>query len=377
MKEFYMRKALELAKKGEGRVSPNPLVGCIVVKDGRILAEGYHEAYGGFHAERNALLSCREEVRGADLYVNLEPCCHQGKTPPCTELILEKGIRRVFIGCLDPNPLVAGKGAARLREGGILVETGILSEACQTLNEIFFCYITKKIPFVAMKYAMTLDGRIACDSGSSQWITGEAARSHVHQLRRKYRAIMAGIVTVMADDPMLDCRIEEGVNPIRIICDSALRLPPDSRIVKTADRIRTVVACRRDAAENPEKRKRLQQAGVEVWDIQPDSKNRLDLAALLKKMGQAGIDSVLAEGGGILHGALLEAGLVNRVYAYLAPKLVSGEENRAPIRGPGILRMSKAMALEKVETMAFGEDFLITGIRKKEQEGGGACLPES
>lgn len=365
MKEIYMQRALLLAKKGEGRVNPNPLVGCVVVKDGRIIAEGSHEKYGGFHAERNALNSCGEEARGADLYVNLEPCCHQGKTPPCTEIILEKGIRRVVIGCLDPNPLVAGKGAARLREGGISVETGVLTEACESLNEIFFHYIRKKTPFVAAKYAMTLDGRIACDGGSSQWITGEEARRHVHQLRRRYQAIMAGIQTVLADDPMLDCRIEDGVNPIRVICDSNLRLPLDSRIVKTADHIRTIVAFCRGRREDLEKQEQLERAGIELWDIPPNSRNQVDLAVLLEKMGRTGIDSVLAEGGGILHGALLDAGWINRVYAYLAPKLVSGEANRAPVRGPGILQMSEARTLTSVETMTLGKDFLITGIFKE------------
>lgn len=365
MKETYMQRALSLAKKGEGRVNPNPLVGCVVVKDGRIIAEGCHEQYGGFHAERNALLSCGEEARGADLYVNLEPCCHQGKTPPCTELILEKGIRQVFIGCLDPNPLVAGKGVARLQEGGVSVEVGILKEACEALNEMFFYYIKNKLPFVAMKYAMTLDGRIACDSGSSRWITGEEARRHAHRLRRRYQAIMAGIGTVLADDPMLDCRVEEGVNPIRVICDSNLRLPLDSRIVKTAGHIRTIVAFCQKEAEDPEKRKKLEQAGVELWGIPLGAGNRPDLEALFRKMGRSGIDSVLVEGGGILNGALLEAGLINRVYAYLAPKLVSGEVNRAPVRGTGILQMAEAQKLKAVKTITLGEDFLITGVCKE------------
>lgn len=410
MEEQFMKRALALAQKGEGRVSPNPLVGCVVVKDNAILAEGFHQQYGGFHAERNALLSCGEEAQGADLYVNLEPCCHHGKTPPCTEIILEKGIRRVFVGCLDPNPLVAGQGIAQLRQQGVEVKTGILEQECRRLNEIFFYYIQTRRPFTAMKYAMTLDGRIAADSGSSQWITGEAARNHVHTLRRRYTAILAGIGTVLADDPMLDCRIEEGVNPVRILCDSRLRLPLSSHLVKTADRIRTIVACcdpgllhqswaqgaepnprdiepyaqgaephaqsadpyPRTVKERERKMQQLQQAGIEVWTLPPQKREgspnlttRLGLSALWEKMGEAGIDSVLVEGGGTIHGSLLREGLVNRVYAYLAPKLIGGEYNRAPIRGPGILRMADACQLSDTELLPLGEDWLVSGILRK------------
>lgn len=362
--EQYMRRAIELARQGEGRVNPNPLVGCVVVKEGKILAEGFHEAYGGFHAERNALLSCGEEARGADLYVNLEPCCHYGKTPPCVEIILEKGIRRVFTGCQDPNPLVAGKGTALLREKGVYVTEGILERECMELNEIFFHYIKTKRPFTALKYAMTLDGRIAADSGSSQWITGKAARDHVHTLRRRYSAIMAGIGTVLADDPMLDCRIQEGVNPMRILCDSHLRLPLDSKIVQTAQKIPTVLACLEGSYGSEEKAEKLTRAGVGIWQIPADTRGtsaRVDLACLWERMGKAGIDSVLVEGGGILHGSLLADGLADRVYAYIAPKLVSGETNQAPVRGKGILKMDQAVTLRDSRIVSLGEDFLITG----------------
>lgn len=368
MSEQYMKRAIELAKKGEGRVNPNPLVGCVVVKEGRVIAEGYHQAYGDFHAERNALRSCREEAYGADLYVNLEPCCHQGKTPPCVEIILEKGIRRVFVGCLDPNPLVAGKGIAQLRERGVEVVTGILEQECRKLNEIFFHYIGTGRPFTAMKYAMTLDGRMATDSGSSQWITGEAARRHVHTLRRRYAAILAGIGTVLADDPMLDCRIEEGVNPIRIICDSHLRIPLGSHLVKTANRIPTILACCENGQEpykKEEKRRRLKEAGVKLWTFPAgqafSTESGLKLSSLWERMGKEGIDSVLAEGGGRIHGSLLQEGLVDRVYAYLAPKLVSGEENRAPVQGFGRMQMEEAVELSEAEMISLGGDFLVTG----------------
>ena len=242
-KEDYMRRALKLARQGAGYTNPNPMVGCVVVKDGRIISEGYHEKYGEFHAERNALTRCVEDPAGADLYVTLEPCCHYGKTPPCTEIIIEKKIARVFVGSMDSNPLVAGKGVQILREAGIEVETGILAEECRKLNEVFYHYMETGLPFVAMKYAMSLDGKIACATGDSKWVTGEAARRHVHELRKQYMGIMVGIGTVLADDPMLNCRVAEGADPVRIVCDSQLRIPMDSRLVQTARQIPTIVAC--------------------------------------------------------------------------------------------------------------------------------------
>ena len=201
--EDYMQMVLELARRGEGKVSPNPMVGCVVVKEGRVIATGYHEAYGGYHAERNALLHCTEDPTGAELYVNLEPCCHYGKTPPCTEIILEKKIKKVYVGCLDSNPKVAGKGIEILREHGVSVETGILEQECRALNEVFFHYMEQKMPFVAMKYAMTLDGKIACETGDSKWVTEAETRGYVQRLRNRYRGIMAGIGTVLAE--MIEC----------------------------------------------------------------------------------------------------------------------------------------------------------------------------
>ena len=247
VKERYMRRALELARMGEGRTNPNPMVGCVIVKDGRIIGEGYHEKYGEYHAERNALLRCGEDPAGADLYVTLEPCCHYGKTPPCTEIIIEKKIGRVFIGNVDPNPKVAGGGVKILQEQGIEVETGILEEECRKLNEVFFHYISTGRPFIAAKYAMSADGKIACASGDSKWITCETARKQVHMLRKRYSGILVGIGTVLADDPMLNCREEAGVDPVRIICDFSLRIPMDSRIVRSADTIQTTRKPRRSS----------------------------------------------------------------------------------------------------------------------------------
>ncbi len=355
----YMRRALELAEKGMGHTNPNPMVGCVLVKDGRIVAEGYHEKYGEFHAERNALTRCREDLTGAEMYVTLEPCCHQGKTPPCTDIILERGIGRVYVGSMDPNPKVAGKGLEILREQGIHVETGILERECLKLNEIFFHYITSGLPYVAMKYAMTLDGKIATYTGDSKWVTGEEARRHVHLLRKKYSAILVGIQTVLQDDPMLNCRVEEGVDPVRVVCDSRLRIPLESRIVKTAGEIKTIVACTVDGGEKAEK---LRRAGVELLSCGRDT---VDFQELMRILAGRKIDSVLIEGGGTVHGTALKSGMVNRIYSYIAPKLIGGKEARSPVEGSGYPLMKEALPVTDLEILELGGDICITGTVKK------------
>lgn len=364
-KEEYMRRALELARKGEGHTSPNPMVGCVVVKDGRIISEGYHEKYGEFHAERNALTRCTEDTAGADLYVTLEPCCHQGKTPPCTDIIIEKKIARVFVGSMDSNPLVAGKGVQILRDHGIYVETGILDAECRKLNEVFYHYIATKTPFVVMKYAMTLDGKIACATGDSKWVTGEIARTQVHRMRGRYRGIMVGIGTVLADDPMLNCRVEGGVDPVRIICDSNLHISTESQIVKTALDIETIVACSQEALESErkqEKIRRLKEAGIQI--IGTEGAHGVNLVELMKKLGGQNIDSILLEGGGTLNASALEDGIVNKVYAYIAGKLIGGMDARSPVEGIGIDRMADAITLQNVEIEKLGDDFCIVGYVK-------------
>ena len=364
-KEEYMRRALELARKGEGHTSPNPMVGCVVVKDGRIISEGYHEKYGEFHAERNALTRCTEDTAGADLYVTLEPCCHQGKTPPCTDIIIEKKIARVFVGSMDSNPLVAGQGVQILRDHGIYVETGILDAECRKLNEVFYHYIATKTPFVVMKYAMTLDGKIACATGDSKWVTGEIARTQVHRMRGRYRGIMVGIGTVLADDPMLNCRVEGGVDPVRIICDSNLHIPTESQIVKTASDIETIVACSQEALESErkqEKIRRLKEAGIQI--IGTEGAHGVNLVELMKKLGGQNIDSILLEGGGTLNASALEDGIVNKVYAYIAGKLIGGMDARSPVEGMGIDRMADAITLQNMEIEKLGDDFCIVGYVK-------------
>ena len=353
--EKYMRQAIALALKGTGRVNPNPLVGAVVVKDGRIIGEGYHQQYGCPHAERNALAACTESPAGATIYVTLEPCCHHGKNPPCTEALIAAGISRVVVGSPDPNPLVAGKGIAQLKAAGIQVEEGFLQAECDAINFIFFHYITTNKPYLALKYAMTADGKIACHTGASRWITGEVARHHVHQLRNKYAAIMVGTGTVLADDPELTCRIENGNNPVRIVCDTQLRTPLSSKLVTTAKEVPTIIAtcCQEESRHKP-----YQEAGCQIWVV-PAKNGGVDLQALVHRLGQEKIDSVLVEGGGQLNWSLLQAGLVQRVYTYIAPKIFGGAAAKSPVGGIGVDNPQQAFQMRVVATQQLGEDFLL------------------
>lgn len=358
----YMRRALELAQRGMGHVSPNPMVGAVIVKDNRIIGEGWHEHIGGLHAERNAFKHCMEDCAGATMYVTLEPCCHWGRTPPCTDAILEHKIARVVVGCLDPNPLVAGKGLNILRKAGIVCDTGVLEDECYAVNRVFFHYITHKKPYVVMKYAMTLDGHIAAYTGDSKWVTGEAARAHVQQTRKWLSAILVGIGTVLADDPMLNCRIETGVDPIRLVCDSTLRIPLDSQLVLTAKTIPTWVFC---ANADIHRQTALEDAGVKVIPLPDETGTLVDLAAVIDYLGQEQVDSVLLEGGGTLNGEALRLGLVDWVQAYIAPKLIGGAKARGPVEGPGIARMADALTLDHPTITRLDDDILIEGrIRK-------------
>lgn len=351
----YMRRAIVLAERGRGWTSPNPLVGAVIVKDGRIIGEGYHEKYGELHAERNAIASLTESAEGATIYVTLEPCCHYGKTPPCTEAIIENKIARVVIGSRDPNPKVSGKGAAMLREAGIVVEEDFLREECDRLNPIFFHYITTKTPYVILKYAMTADGKIATKTGASKWITGEKSRELVQQMRHNYRGIMVGIGTVLADDPMLNVRFEGGRSPVRIICDSSLRIPEDCAIAKSAHKYDTIVAC---ASAEPGKKGRLEALGMQVLEL-PGADGTVDLKALMGVLGERKIDSILLEGGGMLNDSMLRLGLVHEVKAFVAPKLFGGAGAKTPVEGNGVELPDQAvrLSLEKVTTV--GEDLLI------------------
>lgn len=369
-----MRRAIELAKKGGGYVHPNPLVGCVVVNDGAIIAEGYHEKYGEYHAERNALTRCNTETKGASLYVTLEPCCHYGKTPPCTEIIIEKGIKKVFVGILDPNPLVAGKGVKMLQEAGIEVEVGLCENEIREMNKVFLKYITTKKPYVIMKTAMTLDGKIAAHTGDSKWVTNEESRKMVHELRSELAGVVVGIGTVLADDPMLTCRLEGNHHqPVRIVVDSNLRIPVDSQLVKTAREYRTIVATTvisTEAERNGEisfncrrfldSLRSLEMTGVEVLECQSKN-NHVDINDLMIKLGSMGIDSLLLEGGGTLNAAFLEAGCVDEVWTFIAPKIIGGEGAKTPVSGKGIDKMSAAINLQNIDIQNINGDILIKG----------------
>ncbi len=370
-KERFMRLAVALAKKGEGRTNPNPLVGAVIVQENQIIGQGWHHKYGDLHAERDALRDCRErgnDPSGATIFVTLEPCCHTGKQPPCVEAIVQAGIKKVVVGSRDPNPLVSGKGAAFLRERGVEVEEDFLRSECDTLNFIFFHYITNRTPYVALKYAMTADGKIATAAGKSKWISSQESRDFVHQLRNKYSCIMAGIGTALADDPLLTCRIPGGRNPTRVICDSSLRLPLDSQLVQTAAEVPTIVACAepdclqaQEGAALPaqnflQKEKALAQKGVQI--IRCGTK-RVDLSILMQKLGAQNLDSVLVEGGGQLNFSLLQAGLVQRVYSFVAPKIFGGAAAPSPVAGSGVLEVADAFSLAQIDARKIGSDVLI------------------
>ena len=353
--EFYMQRAIELAKRGDGFVSPNPLVGAVIVKDGKIIGEGWHERCGELHAERNALKNCKEPTQGSTIYVTLEPCCHYGRTPPCTKAIIEAKISRVVIGSRDPNPLVSGKGAEILRKAGIEVIEDFMRDECDKLNPIFFRYITTKFPYVSLKYAMTADGKIATYSGKSKWITNEFSRNDVHRLRKKHRAIMVGIGTVLADNPMLNCRIENGRNPIRIVCDSKLRIPLDCNICRTATEISTLVV---SAIENPEKQSELEKMGVKTL-ILPDKNGKVDLKKLMQYLGEKSIDSVLIEGGGTLAYSALQSKIVSHIYSYIAPKIFGGENAKTPVESVGVETPDDCFKLKRTNVRELGSDILI------------------
>ena len=366
-----MQHAIALAKKGAGFVNPNPMVGCVVVKDNEIITEGYHEYYGGFHAERNALTNTTADCKDATLYVTLEPCCHYGKTPPCTEIIIEKGIRKVVVGLLDPNPLVAGKGIKILEDAGIEVITGVEVDKIKELNKVFLKYINTKCPYVLLKTAMTLDGKIASYTGDSKWITNEKSRKLVHKLRSEMMGIVAGIGTVKADNPMLNSRLEVQQptansqqpnihQPIRIIVDTKASISLDSNIVKTANEYRTILAVSQQSTENSQQTKinELKSLNVEILYCE-EKDSHVDINDLMIKLGQKGIDSLLLEGGATLNAAFLEAGCVDEVYAFIAPKIIGGEHSKSPVGGQGIELMKDAITFNKVEIEQIENDILI------------------
>ena len=363
--EQMMARAISLARNGLGRTSPNPLVGAVIVRDGRIVAEGWHRKAGTPHAEIHALNMAGELARGATVYVSLEPCAHYGRTGPCARALVEAGVSRVVVAMTDPNPKVAGKGIAILQEAGIEVTTGVLEQEARQLNEVFLKWMTTGLPFVALKTAMTLDGKIATAAGQSQWITNEASRYETHRLRDIYDGILVGINTALADNPSLTTRLKEyqGRNPVRIVVDSRARLPLTAKLV-TDGAPRTIVAVTEQAPA--ERVEALRSAGVEI--IVAGSSNHVDMQSLMEQLGAMKISSVLVEGGGSVNFSLLQAGLVDRVYAFIAPKLVGGRDALTPVEGEGFQELDRAVELENIQLRQLGSDVLLTGIVKRNTE---------
>ncbi len=357
---FYMQQALELSKKGMGFVNPNPLVGAVVVKENRVIGKGWHEFFGGPHAEVNAISNAGVNTEGATLYVTLEPCSHYGKTPPCSLAIIQNKFARVVVGSGDPNPLVAGQGIDMIRNAGIEVRQGILEKEVRVLNEVFFKFIRKKLPFVVLKTAMSLDGKIATSTGDSKWISGANSRKRVHQLRNQYAAIMVGINTVLQDDPLLNVReLEDKIkNPIRIVVDSNARIPLGSRLLNTPEVAETIIAVTTQASQS--NIKALEEKAPTVM-VCPEKEGRVDLKFLMNQLAARDIDSILLEGGGTLNFEALQQGIVDKFMAFVAPKILGGKEALTSVEGVGFATLPGSVRIENLKAEPSGEDVLLTG----------------
>ncbi|MEW6231089.1 MAG: bifunctional diaminohydroxyphosphoribosylaminopyrimidine deaminase/5-amino-6-(5-phosphoribosylamino)uracil reductase RibD, partial [Chloroflexota bacterium] len=353
----YMKRALELAALARGHTSPNPMVGAVLVKDGQVLGEGFHRRAGEPHAEVHALRQAGEAARGATLYVNLEPCAHYGRTPPCTRELIAAGIARVHMAMLDPNPLVSGRGKAEMEAAGITTAVGEHEEEARALNEVFAKYITTGYPFVIAKFAMSLDGKIATSAGESRWITGQEARRYVHDLRDTVDAVMVGVNTVIADDPLLTARLEapDLRQPLRVIVDSKGRTPLYARVLDPGLPGKTIIAT---SELIPEKRlAEFRDQGIEVL-ISPARGGMVDLERLMQALGQREISSVLLEGGGTILASAFAAGLVDKVLAFIAPKIIGGKAAPTPVGGEGAPSLAQALTLKRVAVERLGPDVL-------------------
>jgi diaminohydroxyphosphoribosylaminopyrimidine deaminase/5-amino-6-(5-phosphoribosylamino)uracil reductase len=355
--EFFMRLALEEAAKGLGRTSPNPVVGAVLVKGGRIIARGYHRRAGTAHAEVVALEAAGAKARGADLYTTLEPCDHYGRTPPCSQAVLDAGVRRVFVGSSDPNPKVNGKGVARLRRAGVEVVTGVLKEEADKLNRPFFKAMSTGLSYVTLKAAVTLDGKLATATGDSRWVTGEQARAWVHRLRNQVDVILVGATTVERDNPQLTTRLAEGggKDPVRVVVDSHLRLSPKLTVFTQRSPARTVVATLEEPTSR--KAKRFLAAGAEVWQM-PGKRGRVDLEALMRRLAKEGLNHVLVEGGAEMYGSFLRESLADELLLFVAPKLI-GSEGLSWSGSLGVKQMGRALTVGKLSFEQVGEDLLL------------------
>lgn len=357
--QYYMKRALALAKKGEGFVGPNPMVGAVLVKEGKIIGEGWHKEFGGPHAEVNAIENSSASPEGATLYITMEPCSHVGKTPPCTSLVIDSGISRVVAGMQDPNPLVNGRGLQILKNHGIDVIPSCREQECRRLNEVFIKFITTREPFVILKFAMTIDGKIATVENASRWITGEESRKKVHRLRNRMSSVMVGADTVIYDDPMLNVRLKgrKGRSPLKIVADSGLRLPLDARLLVNEPQL-CIIATTGKADHR--KVLELRRMGAVVM-ICPEKDGHVDLKFLFSQLGKMEVDSVLIEGGSSLAFSALSEGLVNKVVAFIAPKILGGAKAPTPVGGKGIPDMGNAMNLKDMTVRRVKEDLMIEG----------------
>lgn len=362
--EKYMRLAMQLAGNAIGRTSPNPLVGAVIVKDNRVVGCGWHRKAGTPHAEVHALNQAGELAQGADVYVTLEPCAHYGKTPPCAKALVEAKVKNVYGGLLDVNPKVAGKGFKILEDAGIHVEYGFLQDELRKQNEVFFKWIEHKKPFIVLKAAMTLDGKIATATGQSKWITNETSRAYGYKLRDIYDGIMVGINTVIEDNPMLTARVDGGKNPIRIVVDSSLRIDINANVVQD-ESAKTIVATI-DKADK-DKILKLQAQDVDVIVVDKDENDKVDIEKLLDILGQQNICSILVEGGATLSGSFVAKKLVDKVYFFIAPKIIGGKEAKTPVAGTGILNLQEALALKDIQIEKLEEDILIIGRVDKDK----------
>lgn len=357
--EELMQRCISLAQNGKGNVSPNPMVGCVIIKNNSIIGEGYHAKFGGAHAEVNAIHSASRSVEGTDVYVNLEPCNFFGKTPPCTELLIERRVRKVYVAMLDPNPKVNGKGVAKLREAGIEVEVGIMEHQARKLNEIFIKFITKGLPFVALKVAQSLDGKIALKNGKSKYITSKESLKKVHELRAEYDAILVGAGTVKADDPKLNARFAEGKSPIKIIIDGNLSSRVESEAFASG-RILVFYSSRINRRSKINRKlKILESHGVELISMKSNSKGMIELKDVLKKIASMNIASMLVEGGTSIFSQFIESNLADKLHLFIAPKIFGSGLGFAD--GIALKDLSKALVLKETQVSQVGSDFLITG----------------
>jgi diaminohydroxyphosphoribosylaminopyrimidine deaminase/5-amino-6-(5-phosphoribosylamino)uracil reductase len=361
----YIKMVMKLAEKGRGRVSPNPLVGALVVKGDRIVGQGYHARYGDQHAETKALQEAGTAAKGATIYINLEPCCHHGQTPPCVDEIIKAGISKAVISVKDPNPIVNGKSIKILKDKGIEVKTGILEKTALKLNEYFFKYITTSTPFVILKSGMSLDGKVATKTGESRWVTSEASREYVHQLRNQIDATLVGIETILRDNPRLTTRLKNGKgrDPIRVVIDSLLRIPIRMRIFTQESDAGNIIITTFNAPID--RIKKIESAGAKVLFVKPKGRNRVDMQSMVKELGKLQISSLLIEGGPGINASAIQEGIVDKVIMFIAPIIIGGKLAPSAIQGEGIARLEEALRIHDIKTKRLGNDLMVEGYVEK------------